>query len=173
MSSSALLSSMTARPLRGVGSKDKTPTEGCGTGSTVSMPIRRDRQQVGRFWDWTQHSTCSTSGPSDRACACCDAGSKCTSCMHWNNFKNQATLLPYPNMVRGLLGEFARGAAWTASYPPFRGAAGSPSETILTDGSGERGAWGDTAGQATPKRGANNEEAWGGWSNGSVREGYW
>ena len=72
-----------AGPSGGQKRKGETLMGGFGIVSTVSRPSRRARETVERCCSCTRHSTCSTSGPSARACRCRNAGRQCTGCYCW------------------------------------------------------------------------------------------
>ena len=84
---------------------------GFGIGSTVSPPTSIwVRETVKRCCSCTRHLTCSTTGPSDRACDCCNSVRQCTGCYCLGWCKNRGRLMPSPTTVRGLSGNFLSGA---------------------------------------------------------------
>ena len=84
---------------------------GVGIGSMVSRPSRRwVHEPVKRCCICTRHSTYYTTGPTDRACECRNAGQQCTGCYYWGRYNNRGRLMPPPNTARGLLGHLLRGA---------------------------------------------------------------
>ena len=101
---------MAARPSGGQKGKGETPTGEFGIGSTVSHSSRQVRELVVRCCSCTRHSTCSTTGLSDCACKCRNAGQQCTGCYCWGKCRNKEWLMPSPTTTPGLLGIFPRGA---------------------------------------------------------------
>ena len=119
---------------------------GFGIVSTVSCPSRRARETVERCCSCTRHSTCSTTGPSTRACECRNAGRKCTRCDCWGRCKNQGRFMPSSTTTRGLLGHLPRSMDPPANYrrattPPVRFLTSSSLQAISAAGAGGRNAW--------------------------------
>ena len=164
--------SMAAGPSRGRKRKGETPTGEFGTGSTVSRSSRRAQEMVERCCSCTRHSTCSTTGPSARACKCRNAGRKCTGCYFWGKCKNKCRLIPSPTTTRGLFGIFPRGADPPANNPrvttlTVRSPKSSSLQAISTARAGVR----RVGGGASDRRGPQ-EEGRGGTGEGAESEGW-
>ena len=79
-------------------------------GSTVIRPSSRQvHEMVERCCSCTWHSIYSTTGPSARACKCCNAGRQCTGCYCRVRCKNRGQMMMSSTTVRFLLGKFPRG----------------------------------------------------------------
>ena len=109
--------STAAGPSGGRKRKGETPRGGFGTSSEVSCPSRQAKETVERCCSCTRHSTCSTTGLSAQACKCRNAGHQCTGCYCWGKCCNKGRLMPSPRTMRGLLGNFPRGADLPGNNP--------------------------------------------------------
>ena len=130
---------------------------GFGIVSTVSRPSRRARETVERCCSCTRHSTCSTSGPSARACKCRNAGRQCTGCYCWGGCKNWGQISPSPTTMRGLLGHFPRGADPSATdrrakTPPVRSSTSLLLRAISEAGARGRDAWARASGRRATRQ---------------------
>ena len=173
--------STAAGPSGGRKRKGETPTGDFGTISTVICSSRRARDMVERCSSCTRHSTCSTTGPSSRACECRNAGQQCTGYYCWGKCRNKGRLMPSPTTVRGLLGNFPRGADPTANdphatTPPVRSPKSLSLREISAAGAGGRSAGGGASGRRSPMEvgrggegGEAESEGWSGESNIMVR----
>ena len=81
---------------------------GFSTSSTVSQPSQQARDMGERCCSCTRNSTCSTTGPSARACKFRNSGRQCTGCHYWGKFWNKRRIMPSPATARVLLGKFPR-----------------------------------------------------------------
>ena len=130
---------------------------GFGIGSTVSrLSIRRVRELVEWCCSCTRHSTCSTTGPSARACKCWNTGRQCNGCYYWGRCKNRVRLMPPPTTAMVPLGNFPRGADpptsnQRASLPPVRSPTSLSLQTILAAGAGGGGVRGGAGRRKIPR----------------------
>ena len=137
--------------------KRETPMGGFVICSTVSSPSSRQvRKPVKWFCSCTQNSTCSTTGPSARACECRNAGQQCTECYCWGRCKNRGMIMLSPTMARALLGHFPRGADLTAanhsSSPlPIQSPTSLSLREILLAGAGGGGVRVSEGGRRSPR----------------------
>ena len=139
--------STAAGPSGGRKRKGETPMGEFGTSSTLNRSIRRAREMVKRCCSCIRHSTCSTKGPSARACECRNAGRQCTGCYCWGKCRNKGRLMPSPNTVQGLLGHFPQVADPPANdpratTPPVQLPTSSSLRAILAAVDGGRSVWG-------------------------------
>ena len=167
---------MATRPSGGQKRKRETPMGEFGTISTVSCSSRQDREMVKRCCSCTPHLTCSTTGPSARACKCCNTGRQCTGCYYWGKCRNKGRLMPSPTTARGLLGNFPRGADPPANdpratTPPVRLLTSLFLQAISVAGAGGRSARGGASGCMGPREVGRSREGGEaeseGWSGGS------
>ena len=140
-------------PSGGQKRKGETPTGEFGTSSTLSHFSRRDQEMVERCCSCTRNSTCSTTGPSSRACECRNAGRQCTGCYCWGKCRDKGRLMPSPTTTQDLLGIFPRGADLpdndpSATTPPVRSPTSSSLRAISSTGAGGRSARGGTSGRS-------------------------
>ena len=152
MAGRASRSATEAGPLGGRKRKGETPMEEFGIVSMVCRPSRRAQDTVERCCSCTRHSTCSTTGPSVRACKCRNAGRQCKGCYCWGKCKNKGRLMPSPTITRGILGHFPRDADPTANdqratTPTVRSPASLSLREILAAGDGGRSAWAGASGR--------------------------
>ena len=155
-----------AGPPGGRKRKGETPTGEFVTGSTVSCSSRWVRELVERCCSCTWNLTCSTTGPSAKACECRNAGRKCTGCYCWGKCKNKGQLMSSPTTMRGLLGIFPRVADPPANdphvtTPPARLPTSLFLQEILEAVAGGRSARRGTSGQRGLREEGRSRE-WGG-----------
>ena len=167
MAGGVLRLSTAAGPPGGQKSKEETPTGEFGTSSIVSRSRRWARKMVEQCCSCTRHSTCSTTGPSARACEFRNAGRQCTGCYFWGKCHNKGRLMPSSTTARGLLGHFPQGADPPAidprvTTPPLRSPTSLSLREISAAGAGGRSARGEASGHRGPRevgRGGEGGEA--------------
>ena len=86
----------------------------------VSPPVTNFRRQVRLCCDCTWNLTCSTLGPSDQSCVCCNTGPNCTACVFWQKCFKRKESIPSPNTTRGILVHFVSGAVWPTTSVPVQ-----------------------------------------------------
>ena len=151
---------------------------GFGISSMVSRPSQRAHEMVYRCCSCTWHSTCSTTGPSVRACKCRNAGRQCTGCYCWDKLRNKGRLMPSPTTARGLLRHSSRGADpptnnRCTTTPPIRLLTSLSLQAISAAGDRGRSAWGRASGRRATREvggggsGEARSKGWSGESGGS------